>query len=390
MKKILIDCTLTGGRGPAKKVYEFASECKRLKIPYKIVCDSRLALILKEFQIDADYILDIAFSSKSETTYEKFRSLFATIDFDVLIKFGARTPGPYTARSMNKPYIIVDGGLPDTFDSYPGLYDKQTYIDASTFFITSNFPWVPNPPEFLKNVRVVYFPLSSKSRMFISELQKASRKKIIVQAQKYLTAFDAQSGYTVNLNITDDYVQPQNRTAYGAWLKETEYDQVVGFVRRFVTDCGLSQKKFNIIVDTQVARVATDIASDFPNINLVTWQKRWNYTGEILAGALADITISRAANYQPFLFALQKGNTITTAVPANGYMDEDNAAIQAQARGLTKTIEYDNPSYFNTFLAFLNSSKEQKEIAVNQAKNYADFGKKQNCIEQILTLINSL
>ena len=98
MKNILIDCTLTGGRGPAKKTAEFIWECQRLNIPYKLLTDKRIVNILKEFNLKPDYIIPIDFSSTNEEIYTLFEKQLKLISYDILVKFGARTPGPYVAR----------------------------------------------------------------------------------------------------------------------------------------------------------------------------------------------------------------------------------------------------------------------------------------------------
>jgi len=390
MKKVLIDCTLTGGRGPAKKAVEFIWECQRLGIPYKLMTDKRLVAILNDFNIKPDYIVPVDFSSSNEEVYSLFEKTMSQIPYDVLIKFGARTPGPYVARKQGKPYIIIDGGLPDSYSSYPSMYDKDTYEKAAIFIVTSNFPWIPTPPIFIKNVRVAYFPLSGKSMERIEKIKVLSNSEIKRKFGKYFTSFAKNPTLSINLSMTNDYVDSKNRTTYGAWLKTYEYDQCVGFIRRLITDLGSTNKNIEVILDSKIARVATDVLEEFKNITIVTWKSDWDYEAEIALDMLSDITISRAANYQPFIFALSRGNSITSAVPASGYMNEDNAAIQAQALGFTENIPYDDERYIERLMAFFKDKNKQVNMAKNQKQNFESFRKNNNSLTLLLNFINSL
>lgn len=390
MKRILIDCTLTGGRGPAKKTAEFVWECQRLNIPYTLITDKRLVGVLKDFNIKPDYIIPINFSSTNKEIYELFEKQFSLIKYDVLVKFGARTPGPYMARKQGKPYLIVDGGLPDKYETYPSMYDKDTYKDAKAYIITSNFPWIPTIPLFLNNVQVAYFPISQQSREFLKEIDTMPKRGLLKKYSKYFTPFSNDSEFVINLSITNDYVDIKSRITYGAWLKASEYDQSVGFIRRLISDLGEAGKKTDVITDSKIAQVASDILPQYKNIKIITWKRIWCYEAEIALEKIADITISRAANYQPFIFAIGRGNSVTSAVPANGYMDEDNAAIQAQGMLLTENITYDDEGYVKRLFSFIKDKKKQNTISTNQKKNFETFGRKNNSLTLLLNLINSL
>lgn len=387
MKKILIDCTLTGGRGPAKKATELVWECTRLNRPYFLLTDSKLNPILREMGITADKIIPINLIEDSDKDiYTFFQDELKKISFDILIKFGARTPGPYASRTLGKPYIIVDGGLPDKYEQYPSLYDKDTYVNAKNFIVTSNFPWIPMVPIFLNNVLVRYFPISLKTSNYISTLKEAKRNSILNKIRPFLTKFPRKSEFILNLNITNDYVKFERRVTYGAWLMARQYDQVVGFLRRLITDLGTSNKRITIIADSEISRVCTDLFQDFPNITPVSWKNKWNYYAEIALDAISNLTIARAANYQPYIFALARGNNITAVVPADGYMDEDDASIQAQALGLTYSLPYDDEQFVTKAISFLQDTEKQKSISEKQRKNFENFGKTFNCIDTLLSL----
>lgn len=390
MKTILIDCTLTGGRGPAKKAAEFIWECQRRKTPYKLITDKKLVNILCDLGITPDYVIPIDFSSSNSEIYDLFEKQFKGISYDILVKFGARTAGPYIAKKQGKPYIIIDGGLPDAYEMYPSMYDASTYINAQAYIVTSNFPWVPNPAFSVNNVKVGYFPLSQRTKSFIEKIRSKSKEELVKLYQPFFTPFAKSTEITINLSMTNDYVDSKCRVANGGWLKAKEYDQCVGFVRRLINDLGESGKKIEVITDTKVASVASDIVKRLKNISIVTWKNKWSYEAEIALEKIADTTISRAANYQPFSFALARGTSVTTAVPANGYMDEDNAAIQAQGLCLTENIAYDDEEYVKKLMKYISDKKKQVVISKNQKINFEIFGKENNSLDMLFTYINSL
>jgi len=119
-------------------------------------------------------------------------------------------------------------------------------------------------------------------------------------------------------------------------------------------------------MDSAISQIALDLYGEFRNIYPVTWKNKWDYYTEIALDRIADFTISRAANYQPFIYALSQGTNITTPVPADGYMNEDSAAIQASALGLTKLITYDDSDYVQKAGEFFNNSSEIKAVARKQ------------------------
>jgi len=229
-KKILIDCTLTGGRGPAKKAAEFIWECQRRSINYFLLTDLKLAERFKELDIKPDQVLNIDFNSADKEIYSVFEKNLRLIDFDLLVKFGARVPGPYVARALGKPYIIIDGGLPDRLEQYPSLYDSETYFNAEKYILTTNFPWKPDLTPRFTNVKVCYFPISKKTQKFVNLLKTKKKSQIIRSVSKMLTNFPKKYDLVINLSMTDDYVQYKSRTTYGAWLKTKQYDQTVGFI----------------------------------------------------------------------------------------------------------------------------------------------------------------
>ncbi len=391
MTKILIDCTLTGGRGPAKKVAEFIWECNTKKIEYFLLSDKKLQTILDDFGIKSNKVLDIGLNNPAKKIYKIFKDELENIDFDLLVKFGARTPGPYVCRQLNKPYIIVDGGLPDKYEKYPSLYDTQTYKKALRFILTSNFPYKP-PPSPLSNIEVVYFPISYKTNQFIDGLKQTSRKQILKNISSFLTPFPKNIDLIINLNMTDDYVLENSRTTYGAWLTCRQYDQVVGFIRRLITDLGeqFANKRIALISDKAISKIGLDLYNRFPNIFPVTWKKQWSYYTEIALDAVSDITLARAANYQPFIFALARGNNVTTAVPADGYMNEDLAAKQASSLKLTVAINYDDDRYVQKIIAFYGKKDQIKLISSNQKTNYLNFANSKNFINYFSNLFKNL
>ncbi len=68
MDNILIDCSLTGGRGPAKKVYELCTDLKQDQIPFYLLTDIGFAPKLRDMGIEPDYIVDVKLSDPPQVS----------------------------------------------------------------------------------------------------------------------------------------------------------------------------------------------------------------------------------------------------------------------------------------------------------------------------------
>ena len=111
MKPILIDCSLTGGRGPAKKVYELCTDLKQDNIPYNLLTDTGFATKLRDLGIEPDHIVNTRLNDPTETIMNMFHYKIKNIQYEFMVKIGARMAGPYVSKKQGKPYIIADGGL---------------------------------------------------------------------------------------------------------------------------------------------------------------------------------------------------------------------------------------------------------------------------------------
>src|SRR3989344_4857961 len=98
----------------------------------------------------------------------------------------------------------------------------------------------------------------------------------------------------------------------------------------------------------------------------------------------SDILISRAANYQPYMAYLERGGIVTTPVPSDGYMDEDQAAEQSSALGLSELIKYDDEKYAQKLISFINDKPRQKKISSNLKKMKQKMFKDNDCVELAL------
>ena len=311
-----------------------------------------------------------------------FQYQIKKIDYKFMVKIGARMAGPNISKKLGKPYIIADGGLPDYMTTEKGLYNRETYQQAETYYVTTQFHWVPPKRLPLDNVDVCCYPISKKTFEQIENLKNNSRQvNLELIKDKVRGKLPTEDELLVDLVITGDYVQHINRVTYGAWLTARQYDMVVGYLRRFITDLGETYDQVYVFMDADLLHVVSDLKSRYGNLNFLTFKEDWDMEVELVMKAASDVTISRATNYQPYIAALEKGCNITTPVPAEGYMDEDSAALQYAKMGYTKLIEYDDENYIKEFRAFIDDRNQHLMIADNHRNN--DFIQEKNLIKII-------
>jgi len=390
---ILIDTSLTGGRGPAKKTYEFVQYCQENGITYRLLTNRSFLSKLAELGIKPDYTIDVNLAYGNNEILEQYKRTLQNIKFDSMVRFGARVPGPTFARINNIPYVIVDGGLPDRLEPGPSLYDRDTFKNAKKYIVTSQFPWNYPLQTELQNIQVGFFTLSQKTYSFVKLLREMKRQEIIkkyLQNERKLENILNENVPLINLMMTSNYIaDPFDRITYGAWLNAKDYDACVGFIRRLATDLALVyKKKIALFVDSGIKPIIKDIAVQYPNLSIISYESKWKYETEIVIQKLATINISRATNYQPFIALLGNGGSITSPVPSNGYMNEDSAVYQYKAFGMTEVIEYDDEQYVSKLLTFMKDRDKQKEIATNQIRVSNIFLKKYNSADLAAQALN--
>jgi hypothetical protein len=309
-KPILIDVSLTGGRGPAKKAYELTSDLKKENIPYKILTDKLFEKKLIEAGLKPDYVADVDLTDKPARIIGEFQRVVGKIECAFMVKMGARVAGPIAARKTGLPYILVDGGMPDYLTEDESLYERKTFEKAENVLITTQFPWVFPDRSKLPNIRACGFPISRETWKFIGDLSAMDKMGILSMFNDDIQGrVPKRSGdLLVDLLFTGDVFENKNRVAYGGWLTAKQYDQCLGFVRRFLIDlCERNKKELFIFLDREIVSFVEDIERRYPQLSLLTFKKKWNFQLEIAIQAASDITVSRAANYQPYVAALCKG-----------------------------------------------------------------------------------
>jgi len=384
VKPILVDCSLTGGRGPAKKVYELCTDLKQDNIPYNLLTDSGFAPKLRDLGIEPDYIVDTRLNDPTETIMNMFHYKIKNIQYEFMVKIGARMAGPSVSKKLGKPYIIVDGGLPDYMTEAEGLYNRETFQNAEKYYVTTQFPWTPPKRLPLDNVDVCCYPIANQTFEYIESLKTNSKQENLALIEDRVKgSLPETDDLLIDLVITGDYVQHSNRVTYGAWLTARQYDMVVGYLRRFITDLGEHIESAYVFMDTDLRQVVSDLETRYSNLNIITYKGDWDREVELVMKAASDVTISRATNYQPYIAALEKGCNITTPVPAEGYMDEDTAGVQYAAMGYTKLIEYGDENYIEEFKNFIEDKNQHQVISDNLKKN--NFLREKNLIKLIKT-----
>jgi len=388
--KILIDCSLTGGRGPAKKTMELTKELDMKGIAYEVVTDSSFKPKLDDLGVEVSHVVNTSFAEPHSDIIEKFYNTIQGIDFDVMIKMGARMAGPLAAMKLGKSYIIADGGLPDYTTETEGLYQEAIFLNARSIYLTTQFDWVF--PEKLEkaNVKTCLYPISTETLELLEVLKSTSKEQLIEKISHKITHSKKvlDSELVVDLVMTGDYLDENNLDSYGGWLKTPLYDQCVGFVRRLVLGLGKSNRQIALFMDGTVQGAVQDLLQQYQNVQPISYRGGWDFEVELYMKALSDVTISRATNYQPYIAALEKGANVTTPVPASGYMDEDTAGYQYQNTRLTKLIEYSDPHYVQKLLQFCDNKTEHETIAETRRKN--SFVKERNLCKLIIDDIQKL
>lgn len=392
---ILIDTSLTGGRGPAKKTYEFVQRCRELSVSYCLLTNSAFAFKLADMGLTVDYTIDVSLSDTPKMVLDAYQKALADIEYGCLVRFGARNPGPTQARLSGIPYVIVDGGLPDKMEPEPSLYDIETFQQAQSYIVTTQFSWKLPLQLDLDNVQTGFFTLSDKTTQFVKQLREKPKTKVVdelIQKQNSFAVLKKLDVLFINLLMTSNYVaDPFDRTTYGAWLKPTEYDACVGFVRRIVTDLGIQRSEPTVIfMDEGIVPIVQDLVAKYPPLSTLTFETDWDYQTEIMVTQVADLNISRATNYQPFVALLGNGGSITSPVPANGYMDEDTAAYQYQALGMTEVIGYNDDYYVQKLLKFARDINKQQQISRRQTEIADRFLAENNSADLVLKALDLL
>ncbi|KKQ51678.1 hypothetical protein A2865_00685 [Candidatus Woesebacteria bacterium RIFCSPHIGHO2_01_FULL_39_17] len=382
-KPILIDVSLTGGRGPAKKALELTSDLALEGIPYQILTDKGFCTKLNDVGISPDYIINTNLGQSPTRIIKSFYKEIKEINFSFMVRLGARVPGPIAARKLGKPYIIADGGLPDYLSDKEDLYERKTFEKACKYLVTTQFNWKYPKRTGLDNIDVCGYPISIRSFNVIKKLKIKKKIEILKSASSNLKGQlpTSENSLLINLVMTGDYLNANNRVTYGAWLTTRQYDQCIGFIRRLFTDLGenTNENEF-LFMDKEISRVVIDLQQKYKNISVITYKRNWDFTTELYMKAAADVTISRATNYQPYIAALERGCNITTPVPADGYMDEDSAALQYSGNGYTKLIPYDDEKYVFKLLEFVKNKEEQNRITKNLKNNNFLYEKNLNKI----------
>ncbi|OIO52696.1 hypothetical protein COY93_03800 [Candidatus Uhrbacteria bacterium CG_4_10_14_0_8_um_filter_58_22] len=387
MKPILIDCSLTGGRGPAKKTWELTQDLDVRGISYLVLTDMGFRHKLTDLGVRVDFVVEMSLNDDPSRIISRFYDVIKDIDYGFMLKFGARVAGPIASRMIGRPYVIVDGGLPDRLDEdEKSLYSRAVFQDAEKYLLTTQFDWDFPKSSGLGNVETCCYPISEGTFSLIEKMRGRSRLENLSAVRSGIDGElpGRKEDLLVDLVMTGDYLTPDNRIAYGGWLTAKQYDQSVGFVRRLFTDLGENFGEVYVFMDLELKAIVDDLINTYSNVKVSSFRSGWSFAVELTVKAAADVTISRATNYQPYIAALAKGGNVTTPVPADGYMDEDTAGVQYAEKGLTKLIAYDDERYIFRLKEFIENDREQQRIRRSLERN--SFVKDRNLNKIIVDL----
>ena len=362
---ILVDASLTGGRGPAKQAFEFILTCRERGVPYRLLTNRSFVPKLAELGVTADVIVDAELSMPRDQIYERYRSALTATPHRMLVKFGARTASTFPAWELGIPFVVVDGGLPDVLEAYPSLYAAEGYTHAQCYVLTTHFPWRFPTRRDLPGIVLATYPFSAESIAFCRSLRDADTDATRRRAAEWVPELGrGDADLTINLAFTGEYLtNPLHRVTYGAWLTARQHDQSVGYLRRLVTDLARQRDvRISLIMDADLLAMVDDVVDAASSLSLVANRRGWNYRAESLLRRAADVVITRATNYVPDIAMMGQGGLITAPVPADGYMDEDTAGYQALALGLTEFIAHDCEDYAARVMDFANDRAAHRRI----------------------------
>jgi len=382
--KILIFTGFVGGRGGSKKAAWLYSELKSRNYHPIVVSEQSYLYKIGDLEMKPDILIQK--KPSHQQTYQDCWHKLKDLNFDYLISFGPRTFGPWVAYKRNLPYTIIDGGLPPYQKDFPSDHFKEVYQNCRHYILTCHFPWnfpQTNLPQAVTKTQ----PYPFKRVQKYQKLRNLTKPELTQQLINKFPELKQDYDLFIYLNITDEYVDPNFIEPKG-WLKEKEFHQTVNFIRNLITGLGQQDQKILIYMEKKLVDCIADLLKKFPHLK--TFNRDFIYPDtDILLKKLADLNICRAArcDKQSELALIGKA-CITTPCPLN-YMDEDTAALQAKALGLTKLIPLNHPQYTKKIIAFSQNLKLQKQIENNLTKTFDQMWKKNNPWTTLLLELNS-
>jgi len=398
---VLLASGFVDGRGGSKMCSWFYDEMTARGFPVIVATNSMYKYKLNELRLKTDITINLNPFDSKEEIYRKCEQGLKDVKFDIMVSMGWRTYWPYVAYKRKTPYIMVDGGIPIHYDSYPAPFIKEVYANSKLFLMTTWFNWKAPKNEILPNIKVVTQPYPYKR---VKEMRKVRNKpkeyfrKII--AEKYPDIEDHEYDLMVYLNLSDAYIDPfnfgPNNIGYtdpwghqmADYMAQNEIEPSLFFLFKLIAAFEtnypgkvllyLMQQKTKFISDpiTKMCKKVKTIAANGLDLTL-----------DPLIKKAADVNICRATNCDNQADLSLIGEPAITSVVPRNYMDEDNAAQQAEKMGICFQIPYDDPNYMDKLQHYVNDKQNFQNISQKTTQVFEDFWKNNNFWTELFKII---
>ncbi len=277
-----------------------------------------------------------------------------------VLSLGPRTYYPEAARRLGIPSMIIDGAVPDKWetdlDPATGMPDTEYYLPAyqeSVFATTCGFTgWSPQKEKYPEgmNLKIVSQPFSEKKISYLRELRKLNPQECRerLMAKNSIAGLDAESLIVVP-TMDQVYLNPEALSVFGRFLTPEQFGQSVGFMAELITSLtkldrnslfylrpGAMKETLTPLlerfVDGERIKIIGPIAEVVPNEDWLLLRK-------------AGVTIGRAPLCVSTAEALGMGDyQITAAVPGTtsdgiSYMTEPEALkVLARKGGVSRVL----------------------------------------------------
>ncbi|HLG39134.1 MAG TPA: hypothetical protein VI461_05670 [Chitinophagaceae bacterium] len=403
MKKptILLASGFVDGRGGSKMCSWFYDEMIARGYKVVVATNSMYKYKLNELKLKCDVVIHLNPEDNGESIYKKCEEGLKYIKFDYMVSMGWRTYWPYIAYKRKIPYIIVDGGIPIHYDIYPAPFIKEVYKNTKLFLMTTWFNWKHPENNLLPNIKVVTQPYPYKRVADMRKVRNKTKDNIReLLAEKFPEIGEYEYDLMVYLNLSDAYVDPfnfgpNNRNFIDPWghqladyMAQNEIEPSLFFLFKLIAafETNYPGKVLLYLMQQKTKYISDPITNMCKKVKTIATSGLDLYLDPLIKKA-ADVNICRATNCDNQAdLSLIGEPTITSVVPRN-YMDEDDAARQAEKMGICYQIQYDNPYYMDKLHKFVNDKENFRKMSKKTAIVFDDFWKKNNFWEELFKII---
>jgi hypothetical protein len=357
---LLINSSFVGGLGAARKAASFVKFIEN-RINYSIFTDSASANKLELFGLKPDKIVTVPDECGSEDIYSAVRDSLSSIKYDTMISFGWRTYVPADAISRDKPVLIVDGGWPERFESYPSPFWKDVYKKVDAYCLTNHFG---NPeltgllsPHGEARFQWIFHPFQESEVLWHINVRN-NLKQVKESLPYYLPGHRV-----IFLNMDHDYISPKQGTFTGGWLDPQQVDECRGFVTRLIVELDALKQPILLLMHEKISAQFEPVIAQCNSLKVFSYPTLPLEQHHIWRAG-ADLVLLRAArSVGAAQVALSNIPALHTICPASGnYMGELSSCKIAQEMGIAEFVDHQNVSLAEAIMNHLDSDRA-KELA---------------------------